>query len=334
MLKVIEDEAVIRRCQQQFSRSFRAVSDVRIPVRVGHPGASFRASVHWSDNLGLWLYSKRIPEKNHWNVLGIGKPAPEGRVVITCEINFPIRGIDRKIGGALARDPEGVIYVVHRGRLGGSRKGIGKSLFGSRYRGVWAVMEDGDERATVAVVGALYSPRFVRQLGQFVRKVQRMKDLAAHRDPQMAIAFPEVEYRAEFSGEASLPAPDDLSRLCDGSLVAADLAEAIQAMGIPAGNDEGRDCFAMSRLGRMAVVFKVLTDLRDGDILAGAARLLVDRVTLPEKPRLVLAAPAALPAALEEPLRSLGLEILPYAWDGDRAVFPGLKALVREIRAS
>jgi hypothetical protein len=44
--------------------------------------------VHWSDNLGLWIYSKRIPEKNHWNVLGIGQAGTEGRVVITCEINF------------------------------------------------------------------------------------------------------------------------------------------------------------------------------------------------------------------------------------------------------
>ncbi|PKN35361.1 MAG: hypothetical protein CVU61_03555 [Deltaproteobacteria bacterium HGW-Deltaproteobacteria-19] len=334
MLKVIEDEATIRRCQQQFSRSFRAVADARIPVRVGHAGASFRASVHWSDELDLWLYSKRIPEKNHWNVLGIGKPAPEGRVAITCEINFPIRGIDRKTGGALARDPEGSIFVVHRGRLGGSRKGIGKSLFGNRYRGVWALMEDGDEQAAVAVVGALHSPRFVRQLGQFVRKVQRMKDLAASRDPQMAIAFPEVEFREELSGEAALPVPDDLSRLCDRSLVAGDLAAALQSMGIQAGNDESRDCFAVDRQGRISILFKVLTSLRDGDVLEGAAKLLVDRVSFPEKPRLVLAVPADLPADLEESLKALGLEILPYAWDGEQAVFPDLKAIVRGIMTS
>ncbi|NPU84960.1 MAG: hypothetical protein HPY65_10780 [Syntrophaceae bacterium] len=331
MLKVIEDEATIRRCQQQFSRSFRAVADARIPVRVGHPGASFRASVYWSDERDLWLYSKRIPEKNHWNVLGIGKPAPEGRVAITCEINFPIRGIDRKIGGALARDPEGVIYVVHRGRLGGSRKGIGKSLFGSRYRGVWALMEDGEELATVAVVGALHSPRFVRQLGQFVRKVQRMKDLAASQDPQLAIAFPEVKFREELSGKAALPDPVDLSRFCDRGLIAGDLAAALQSMGLQSGNDEGRDCFIVDSQERITVLFKILTSLRDGEVHEAAARLLVDGVSLPEKPWLVLAAPAALPAVLAEPLKALGAEILPYDWSGDRAVFPQLKAFVREI---
>jgi hypothetical protein len=331
MLKVIEDEATIRRCQQQFNRSFRAVADVRLPVRVGHPGASFRASVHWSDELGLWLYSRRVQERNHWNVLGIGKPVPEGRVAITCEINFPIRGIDRKIGGALARDLEGTVYVVHRGRLGGSRKGIGKTLFGSRYRGVWALMEDGDERATVAVVGVLFSPRFVRQLGQFVRKVQKMKDLAASRDQQLAIAFPEVAFREECTGDASLPVPDSLSRVCDRGLVARDLADALRSMGVRAGNGDGRDCFAVDRQGRMTVLFRVLAGIREDEILEGAARLLVDRISLAEKPRLALAVPDALPAALAESLKVLGLEILSYAWDGDRAAFPDLKALVRGV---
>lgn len=330
MLKVIEDEAVIRRCQQQFSRSFRAVADVRVPVRVGHAGASFRASVYWSRELDLWLYSKRIPEKNHWNVLGIGRPVPEGRVAITCEINFPLRGIDRKIGGALARDAEGGVFVVHRGRLGGSRKGIGKTLFGSRYRGVWALMEDGDEEAAVAVVGALQSPRFTRQLGQFVRKVQRMKDLAASRDSQMAIAFPEVAFREECSGEATLPAPADLYHLCDRSLVAQDLAEALQSQGVRAGNDDARDCFAVDREGRPCILFRVLAGLQDGEILEGAARLLMDRVSLPEKPRIALVVPATLPAELDGPLRALGLEVLPYAWQGDRAVFPDLQAFAGE----
>jgi len=333
MLKVIEDEAAIRRCQQQFSRNFRAAASARVPVRVGHPGASFRASVHWSSDPDLWLYSKRIPERNHWNVLGIGRPVPEGRVAITCEINFPIRGIDRKIGGALARDSEGAVFVVHRGRLGGSRKGIGKTLFDSRYRGVWALMEDGDEQAAVAVVGALHSPRFVRQLGQFVRKVQRMKDLAASRDPQMAIAFPEVAFREEFTGESTLPAPEDLSRLCDRSLVARDLAEALHTLGIRAGNDNARDCFAVDLQGRPTVLFRVLASQEDGEILESAARLLIDRVPLPEKPRLALVVPVSLPAALEGPLKALDLEVLPYAWQEDRAVFPDLKAFVRGIAA-
>jgi hypothetical protein len=328
MLKVIEDEAAIRRCQQQFARSFRAAASARVPVRVGHPGASFRASVRWSEELDLWLYSRRIPEKNHWNVLGVGRPAAEGRVAITCEINFPIRGIDRKIGGALARDGEGEIYVVHRGRLGGSRKGIGKSLFGSRYRGAWAMMEDGGEEAVVAVVGALRSPRFPRQLGQFVRKVQRMKDLAASRDPQLAIAFPEVRFREEYSGVASLPSPAALHSLCDRSLVAQDLAEALQSLGIRAGNDGARDCFAVDRQGRMVLIFRVLPGLRDEEILEGTARLLVDRVSLPERPQPVLVAPAALPPPLAGPLMDLGLDVLTYAWQGDRAVFPGLKAFI------
>jgi hypothetical protein len=56
----------------------------------------------------------------------------------------------------------------------------------------------------------------------------------------------------------------------------------------------------------------------------------MDRVSLPEKPRIALAVPATLPAGLDGPLRALGLEVLPYAWQGDRAVFPDLQAFAGE----
>ena len=161
MLKVVEDEAAIRRHQRLFARALRALAEETIPVKLGHPGASEKAKVAWSETLGIWSFSRKIG--------GAG-------IAITCEINFPLCGIDRRTGGAFAQDRAGKVFVVHRGKLGGGRRGIGKSLFETSYRGVWEVMEDGGQETPVALIGVLHSPRFARQIALFVRKIARIKE--------------------------------------------------------------------------------------------------------------------------------------------------------------
>ena len=60
MLKVITDEAAIKRCQRQFVSSFRPLTAEAIPVKLGHPGASEKAKVAWSESLGIWFFSRKI----------------------------------------------------------------------------------------------------------------------------------------------------------------------------------------------------------------------------------------------------------------------------------
>src|SRR5512133_326471 len=179
MLKVVENESAIRRYQRDFIRGFKPLISEVIPVELGHPGASVRAKVGFSEQLGIWIFSRKIADHRYWNAFGIGRPEGGSRTAITCEINFPLCGIDRRTGGAFAEDGAGRLFVVHRGKLGGGRKGIGKGLFENHYRGVWEVLEDGGEETTVALIGVLRSPRFARQISQFVIKIARIKETAA-----------------------------------------------------------------------------------------------------------------------------------------------------------
>jgi len=82
--------------------------------------------------------------------------------------------IDRKTGGAFAEDHWGNVFVIHRGKIGGGKKGVGKSLFEQNYRGVWSLMEDGNSISEVAVIGNLKSGRFAPQAAQFVKKIEMM----------------------------------------------------------------------------------------------------------------------------------------------------------------
>jgi hypothetical protein len=328
MLKIIQEEAAIRRYQGQFIRSFKPFIDEKILVHLGHPGASTEAKVLWSGRLGIWLYSGKTQEGRHWNAFGIGKPKKSAHISITCEINFPAGGIDRRIGGALAKDRKGRIFVVHRGKIGGGKKGIGKSLFADHYRGVWEIMEDGDEETTVALIGALNSPRLARQIAQYISKIDKIKEAASYRTSQLEMKFETITFRETLVGERYCDLEKDKDAECDQGLVVKDLADCLRRRGMKVGNDGFHDLFLANDRGEMAAVFQIKTTPTPLSLHAGASQLLLNSLRCTPPPRLILVVPEKPDGALEEKLKKLGIDILPYAWSNDQAQFPGLQALL------
>lgn len=328
MLKIIQEEATIHRCQRQFIRSFKPFVDEKIPVHLGHPGASTEAKVLWSGRLGIWLYSGKTQEGRHWNAFGIGKPKKSAHIPITCEINFPAGGIDRRIGGALARDRKGRIFVVHRGKIGGGKKGVGKSLFADHYRGVWEIMEDGEEETTVALIGVLNSPRLVRQVAQYIHKIDKIKEAASYRASQLEMKFEAITFRETLIGERYCDLEKDKDSECDHGLVVKDLAECLRQRGMKVGNDGFHDLFIANDKGEMTAVFQIKTTYTPMSLHAGAAQLLLNSLRCTPPPRMILVIPEKPDGTLEEKLKKLGIDILPYAWSKDQAQFPGLQALL------
>jgi len=324
MLKVVENEPAIRRHRRQFIRSLKSLTDEVIPVELGHPGASIRAKVAWSESLGIWFFSRKIAGHRYWNAFGVGRPEGCSHISITCEINFPLCGIDRRTGGAFAEDDAGRIFVVHRGKLGGGRKGVGKGLFENRYRGVWEIMDDGGEETPVAIIGVLHSPRFVRQIAQFVRKIALIKETAAARSTQSEFTFDELSVREDLIGDLCPDQERETGSDCDRGLIVRDLAEALRGQRLRTGNDGYSDLLVMNREGRIRAVFQVRTEMSLAGIHAEAAQLLLNGLNLPGDPLLLLALPRAPEEALREKLKRLNIDLLIYGWEGDRAVFPDL----------
>jgi len=331
MLKVVENEAAIRRYQRQFARALRTAAREQVPVKLGHPGASEKAKVAWSEELGIWSFSRKLAGSRYWNAFGVGRPAGGDSIAITCEINFPLYGIDRRTGGAFAQDRAGRVFLVHRGKLGGGRRGVGKSLFENHYRGLWEVMDDGGEETPVAIIGVLQSPRFARQIAQFVRKIARIKEGALARSSQVEIGFDEPALQEELIGERFSETQRETGAECDHGLIVQDLADALKGQGRRTGNDPCRDLLVQDPRGRIRAVFQIRTDMTLSGLHAAATRLLLNGLSLPESPLLVLVLPSVPESALLEKLRRLNIELLPYAWQGDQAAFPELAALLQRI---
>jgi hypothetical protein len=284
--------------------------------------------VLWSGRLGIWFVSKKTEEGRYWNAFGTGKPKTNATIPITCEINFPVQGIDRRMGGALAKDSSGRVFVVHRGKLGGGKKGIGKSLFADHYRGVWDVMEDGDVETTVAVIGALQSPRLVRQATQFIHKVDKIKELASSRSSQLEMAFEEIEFREALVGERYCDLEKDKGTECDHGLIVGDLSDYLKHQGFRVGNDGSHDLFIANAQGDITTVFQVKTSSAPASLHSGATRLLLNSLRLFQPPRLILVIPEKPEPAVEEKLKKLHIDIVTYEWNKDQASFPGLKPLL------
>ena len=174
-LFILTNRQELEHAQREFVTRLEKHCDVRIPVKVGYKGGYEDCSICWSQVLGLWFYSEKIEGSRYWNVFGLSDVAPRqnSMLSIVCEINPPIEGLNKKIQGAFARGDNGHIWLVHRGRIGGGKPGIGRRLFLENYQG--EVREIAGDR--FALIGDIGSTDFVERVKNFVREVKRIKDL-------------------------------------------------------------------------------------------------------------------------------------------------------------
>jgi hypothetical protein len=327
MLKVIEDQPAIKKYAGQFNKKFKPFVDEAIKVKLGHQGAGFPAKVLWSKELGIWKFSQTIKEVRYWNAFGIGKPGTSSVLSIASEINFPWDQIDRKTGGAFAEDAWGNVFVIHRGKIGGGRKGVGKSLFEQNYRGVWSFMEDGDSISQVAVIGDLASSRFALQAAQFVKKIEIMK-LSAAESTQTEMDFSEITFREDLIGSTTPLSEDEIISACDHDLVVSELAALLQRQKIKIGNDTESELFAVDPdENRISHIFEIVTDTKEKNVLAAAAKLILQTSSAAVNPLPVLVLPEDKIDSYAKELRRINISILGFHWQEERVVFSGLEKI-------
>lgn len=327
MLKVIADQRAIKKYAGQFNRKFKPFVDEQIKVKLGHQGASFSAKIFWSKKLGIWKFSQTVKEVRYWNAFGIGKPGTSGVLSIASEINFPWAQIDRKTGGAFAEDHWGNVFVIHRGKIGGGKKGVGKSLFEQNYRGVWSLMEDGNSISEVAVIGNLKSGRFAPQAAQFVKKIEMMK-LSAAESAQTEMDFAEISFREDLIG-SEMPLPEDeIVSACDHDLVVSELAAALKRQKIKIGNDMESELFVVDTSeNRISHIFEVVTEAKEKNIMAATGKLLLQTSTAAVNPLAVLVLPADKMTHYEQELQGINICVIGFQWQEEKAIFSGLEKI-------
>jgi hypothetical protein len=174
-MRILHEEREIQEAQSAFQQAI-ATESQKLDTTISHPAGQIHAAVHWIKGADLWAYfgfppSVKSSGKRYWSAFGLGKP---GKVVsIVCEINSPIRGIDRRPGGAFAE--AGDVYLLHRGTFNAFRGRIPRDFIYQNFQGAWVTASDGDRESKLLKIGKLSDQRFIDDLHRFVAESYRVK---------------------------------------------------------------------------------------------------------------------------------------------------------------
>lgn len=305
MLRAVGEPRRIERAIKRLQATLKGVPSRG--VRLTWRGGELRTTIHWARDDGFWWAFEPKPAR-HALLLGHAPDAPAKRESITCEINLPLEGADRKIAGIIATDEAGALFLAHTGRMGGARPGQSKTAFREFMAdGVWRRLRwpDGEE-TDVLVVAPLDSPRLTRLLGQFVDAVRRFK----------AGASP-----AERTGLCLEPSTgDSAAAACDRRLVDVALHEELAKRGLFGGP---ADLFSLQPDGPQPL-FALVADGEPEELRMAVGSLSLASARGGRDVRPILIAPATLAEGDGAALDSLPFALVRYRWRGARAVFDGL----------
>ena len=334
MWKVVEGRHEIQAAQRRLQAFLGNAASVRTVCWAGYQGGKMTIKANWSDRLAIWFASQVMadePIPRYWNAFGTTKPSHDAMMDITCEINFPLSSIRRQVGGAFARDDTGEIHIVHRGRIGGGRKGIGQSSFFRYFRGETLSVLDGAVETRVALVADLNSPRIVAQIAGFVREVERIKDFISQKDTtEQGDEETSHDWKVSFTEEPESRRGYKTSGWqqpsADHGLIVNDLARRLEALGYNVGNDV-RDLFVFGDDRKVRILFEVKTGVSTTDIYQAIGQLFFYTVDETNRPVLVLVSPP-IDEKVGGSLQRLGLRHVSYRFKDSDVIFLGLDELL------
>ena len=310
MLRVVGEPRRIKRAIRRLQGALKGIPSRS--VRITWRGGELRTTIHWArDDRYWWALEPRTARDAL--LLGHAPDAPTKRESITCEINLPRDGADRKVAGIIAADDRGALYLAHSGRMGGTRPGQRKSGFREFLAdGVWRriAWPDGEETEAL-VIAPLDSPRLTRLLGQFVDAVRRFKAGEPPTERTGLCVEPSVADSALFGS---------VMAACDRRLVDVALHEELAKRGLFGGTE---DLFSL-RGERPQPLFALVADGQAEELAMAVGSLSLASARGGPDVRPILIAPAALADRDDVALQALPFACVRFRWRGARAVFDGL----------
>jgi hypothetical protein len=194
-------------------RSCLIAGSKEIRHKVGWPGGHGEFNLHWHEDARFWVVFGVEERSRYWCAYGRMDPKLHSSVDITCEINPPTKGTDRRCGGVLLKDSGSGLYLAHSGKVGGGRKGVGKTNFLKGYSETHPVVALGARPSVeqidwpnggtreVVLLGKIGDRSFVNNLADYIRAVGEFKANATGQTPAaISEKNPDLTFVPEFEG--------------------------------------------------------------------------------------------------------------------------------------
>ena len=332
MIKVISDGKEIEKLHKKFQRKLDEFFTEKIRCWVGFPGGNFEDTVRYSPDLNLWISIQELNTR-YWNGFGIGRPYEGANNSLNGEINFPYEGIDRRIAGAFAIESNGNILVLHRGKIGGGKVGVGKNLFMDNVRGDKVIAIDGDRETEFCLVGELNSHHLPKQVETFISEIRRIKNLDNTDETENFEELNNYQYTAEHFGETTTEREGSTTRNRTHGIVVGALVKELQDRGHKIANDINRDLFIHSN-NQITTLFEIKTSSSTQNLYSAVGQLLIYSIPIKNKVDLIMVLPEKLNRTVEKRLELHGIKLLYYKWDNDEPTFIELDKLTTETNGS
>ena len=176
-----------KKCQQRLESALTNGLNQESNIKIGFRGSGNK-EYPVNHNGTIWFCSEKL-DNRFWNAFGLN-PDENAQNDIVVEINPPLDGMDLRIGaGIFAFDQENSLFLLHSGKIGGGRKGIGGRAF-SKWYSQFSPMRDvkineGKSKQCLLVGNVSDEKNFLNDLEAFIRKVKVFKQHAA--DPKISI---------------------------------------------------------------------------------------------------------------------------------------------------
>lgn len=326
ILKVLEKKGEIKGAQNAFEKKLEEFSDKTGEILIGGLGWHERREVSWSGELGIWWVTYCLPNR-YENAFGVTEPRWESGYghSVSCVIDVPFSKINRRIGGAFAQDEKN-LFLMHRGHIGGGRKGVGKTLFTDNYTGKFVPVQDGNVWSEMALIAAIKSERCPIQVAYFVKELQRIKQQrksgggssgAQPREPLATDTFIE-----EFSGTRTYFVGDVVAE-CDHGIVVSSLSEFLKNKGFQTAYKRPVDLYIVDGK-KISALFEVKTDVTSTDCYTATGQLLFYSSGMKEKPTLLAVFPKNLCEKYKKAFETVGIKLITYDWINDKPRFTEL----------
>lgn len=326
MIEIVTEKKLIAKYQNQFIKQLKSACGKKMYCTLGYQGSSEDQEVYYSEKFNFWFTAH--PNYNrYWNAFGFGRPSEERNNSITVEINPPYEGINRNIGGVFAHDKNGEVLVLHRGKIGGGKVGVGKQLFFDNFRDEPIIADDDGIENEFCLIGSLGSKQLPKQVGNFVSEVHRIKNITQRQAGEFS-NLNKFSFTDEATGRSKVKRRGTTTIERTHGIVVNLLARLIEGLGHKVAKDRNRDLFVHKK-GHVKKLFEIKTSSSTQDLYAAVGQLLIYSIPIKTPVDLILVIPDKLSKPVKTRLDELGIQILYYQWKNEEPVFENLSDILK-----
>jgi len=319
MLTIVSREDEVEKAQAQLRKKLDKTATRSGIITFGGKGWHDRREVFWNEKLDLWWTMKEEPDR-YWNSFGTQEPKWSTKYPhsIVCEINLP-KEVNRRLAGAFAVDENHKMYLLHRGRIGGGREGIGKTLFEENFPpDDWTTVYEG-EFSRLVKVAAMDSNRLPNQVANFVHEVERVKGLATSREEQSPPI--EMNLEGEFVEKKKFTRSQIIEASYDHRVVVNNLEKYLRLKGFTVGKKSPMDLFILGKNSEVGVLFEIKTDSTRTSYYEAIGQLFFYSSKLNTQTNVVAVFPETISKECKNVLKKLKIGCLTYQWVDDQPRF-------------